>query len=289
MRRRIISEIQGGLGNQLFQYAAGRALALRGGCELLLDRRYFDHGPMAFGLHHFNIGRAVDLGKIPPRPRDKKGLKYTLMRRLGILPRLLREEGLGFDSRLMAPLSNVYVYGYRQSERYFADAERTVREDLRMITPPTAENARHLADIAACPAVSLHVRRGDYLLPVNQALFAAPALAYYSKALQLVASKMAQEPVVYVFSDEPQWARENLPMPFEKRVMEHNGPDKNYEDLRLMSACRHHIIANSSFSWWGAWLNPSPDKVVVAPERWFADPAVQNPDIIPDGWFKLAG
>ena len=88
-------------------------------------------------------------------------------------------------------------------------------------------------------------------------------------------------------NDDPAWVRENLVMPYEMRVMEHNDSNHNYEDLRLMSACRHHIIANSSFSWWGAWLNPSPNKIVVSPARWFADPQMVNDDIWPESWIRL--
>ncbi len=287
--RWVISKLYGGLGNQMFQYAAGRALAIRSNSTLLLDKRFFDaHQSTSFDLDRFNIRRVVGTGKFPPYHKENK-LLYFLWRHLKPGPQLVRETSPSFDNRLLKPLSGVYLDGYWQSERYFSDVAETIREDLRIITPPSPENAVHLAGIAVCPAVSLHVRRGDYLWPEHETLHGTCSMDYYAKALELVASHMAAEPVVYVFSDEPDWARDNLVLPFEKRVMSHNTTATSYEDMRLMSACRHHIIANSTFSWWGAWLNPSPEKIVVAPQRWFADPKIDNPDIIPDGWRRVAG
>jgi hypothetical protein len=288
MKRQIVSRIYGGLGNQLFQYAMGRAMAIRSQSSLLLDTRYFDSAPtVTFRLGHFNIGRTVTSGRLPPERKEGR-LRYLLWRSLRLPPHRVRESALRFDAAMLAPRTNVWLDGYWQSERYFADCIETIRNDLRILTPPSQENANHLAEIASCPAISLHVRRGDYLLPQNQALFAACSKQYYAKAVDLMASKMTGEPVIYVFSDDPDWARANLALPFEKRVIGHNGRSADYEDMRLMSACRNHIIANSSFSWWGAWLNPSPDKIVIGPASWFADPSVSNPDILPESWLPLS-
>ena len=160
---------------------------------------------------------------LPPQRKGQR-LKYFLYGQLGLLPELIVERGLGFNGRISLPDKDVYLDGYWQSERYFSDIAETIREDLRIVTPPSPENARHLDDIAAVPAVSLHVRRGDYLTPKHLALYGTCSMEYYAKALELVASRMTAEPVVYVFSDEPEWARDNLVLPFEKRVMAHNMP-----------------------------------------------------------------
>jgi len=287
MSGRVISRIYAGMGNQMFQYAAGRALALRSGSSFQLDCRHLQsRGSPPYGLSHFNVQRALVSGTLPPQRKGQR-IRHYFWRKLRLSPRLVEEKRPGFDERLLAHLTDVYLTGYRQSERYFADAADTIRVDFQFITPPDRDNAHHLERIRAEPAVSLHIRRGDYLLPLVQKQFGAPSLKYYSDAVNLIASKMAVQPVIYVFSDEPEWARDNLVLPFEMHVMAHNGPDKNYEDMRLMSACRHHVIANSSFSWWGAWLNPSPDKIVVAPKPWFIDPEIDNPDIAPSSWFRL--
>ena len=289
MNKRVISRIYAGMGNQMFQYAAGRALALRSGSTFQLDCRHLEsRGSPAYGLKHFNIGRALTTGKLPPQRKGQR-IRHFLWRKLKLPPLLIEQHGPSFDERLLAPLTDVFLNGYWQSERYFSDAADTIREDFRFITPPDLENARWLDEIANSPAVSLHLRRGDYLTPEVHSEFGMPTLEYYAKALEFVASRMTAEPVVYVFSDEPDWARDNLVLPFEKRVMAHNTAANSYEDMRLMSACRHHIIANSTFSWWGAWLNPSPEKIVVAPQRWFADPKFDIPDIVPDGWHRISG
>lgn len=289
MNRRVISRIYAGMGNQMFQYAAGRALALRSNSTFQLDCRPLEaRGAPACRLKHFNIVRALTPGKLPPQRKGYR-IRHYLWRTLKLPPLLIEQHGPAFDERLLTPLTNVFLDGYWQSERYFSDAANTVREDFRFITPPDLENARWLDEVASSPSISLHLRRGDYLKPEVYSAFGMPTVEYYTKALEFVASHMTAEPVVYVFSDEPDWARDNLVMPFEKRVMAHNGAERSHEDMRLMSACRHHIIANSSFSWWGAWLNPSPDKIVVAPQRWFADPKIDIPDIIPEGWNRVAG
>lgn len=289
MRSAVVVKIHAGLGNQMFQYAAGRALAARSGSRLVLDNRYFRYARLhAYGLHHFNIRHDEDPRALPPLLKGL-GVRHFLWKRLKLKPRLVAEASLAFDEQMLLPRANVYLDGFWQSERYFRDALETIREDFRIVTPPDRENARLAEEIEGCQAVALHVRRGDYLLPANQAIQGSCSLEYYARALEFVASRLREEPVVYVFSDDPGWARDNIKPSFATRVMDHNGPDRNYEDIRLMSACRHHIIANSTFSWWGAWLSRSPGKIVTAPKRWFANPRFHNPDITPESWHRIDG
>ncbi|WP_170119094.1 alpha-1,2-fucosyltransferase [Roseicyclus mahoneyensis] len=282
----------GGLGNQMFQYAAGRSLALTTGQDLVLDRRHYrrarEHG---YAMDVFELAdRPVPDAEMPPFPRERP-LAHMLWRLARRGPARLREAGPGYDPRVAQVTGPVWLEGYFQSERYFAKHRSVIRDELTVKMPPDPENARWLSRIKDEPrAVSLHVRRGDY---VQNAKFAALhgtcTPAYYTAALDHVAAQMGEEPVVFAFSDDPAWVSENLVLPAEIRVVGHNGPDRNYEDLRLMSSCRHHIIANSSFSWWGAWLNPNPEKIVAAPERWFANPEFENPDIWPTSWIKIPG
>tara|TARA_R110002020_G_scaffold993_5_gene4916 strand:- start:755 stop:1618 length:864 start_codon:yes stop_codon:yes gene_type:complete len=286
----IITHINGGLGNQMFQYAAGRALALRHGTDLLLDTRSFDGSTQfGYGLDHFAISaRMAEPGQLPPG-RRREPLRYLLWRGFGLKPRLVREDRLGFNPGFDALGDGVYLKGYWQSERYFKPFESALRDDFRIVTPPSRENAAILAELAQRPAISLHIRRGDYVRDARtNATHGTCSLDYYARGAERIAAQMTGAPLIVTFSDDPAWVRDNLRLPFEMRVMDHNDSDRNYEDLRLMSACRHHIIANSSFSWWGAWLNPSPDKIVVAPARWFADPKLVNEDIWPTSWIRLA-
>lgn len=288
-RTLVVVRIFGGLGNQMFQYACGRALALRTGGDLVLDWRDFRAGQgQVPGLSHLNITtRPAKAGDLPPA--RSQPLRHALWRALKQDPRLVRQRGLGFDPDIHALEGHICLHGYWQSERFFADAADMIRGELQVRAKPDQPNTMLLREIAQRPSVSLHVRRGDYVSnPKAHAVHGTCSLDYYNRAAEHVAGRMRQEPVFYVFSDEPDWAFDHLRLPFEQHIVTNNDSSHNYEDLRLMAACRHHIIANSSFSWWGAWLNPSADKIVVAPSPWFADPKISNPDILPPGWVALA-
>jgi hypothetical protein len=290
----IIVRIKGGLGHQMFQYATGRALALRTGLPLplVLDTRHYlrphEHG---YALDAFRLADTpIDAGLLPPAPRERP-IAHWWWRVRGRQPQLQREAGVALDPTIAAISGPAWIEGYFQSKRYFAGHAATIRADLTPKAAPDPENARWLAEIQAEPrAVSLHVRRGDY---VRSAHFAARhgtcTPDYYARALDHIVRQMGTAPVIFAFSDDPDWVRDNLRLPAEIRIPSHNDASRNAEDLRLMSACRHHIIANSSFSWWGAWLNPREDKIVVAPSRWFADPSTQNPDIWAAGWTRIDG
>jgi hypothetical protein len=282
----IISRLHGGLGNQMFQYAAGRAVALRTGRDLALDLRYFDEDvPFDFGLPNFSARFRVATPEELPPSKKVSPLGYGIWRGLRLQPRLVREKGLGFNPGVLTLRDTVYLHGYWQSEKYFEDCAQQIRTELTVSTPPSTANAEVLEHIQTTPAVSLHVRRGDYAS--NPAITAAHGLCspdYYARAIEHIAGRMAEKPVVFVFSDDPDWSETNLRFPFETRIVRGNSSQTSFEDLRLMSACRHHIIANSSFSWWGAWLNPSTDKIVAAPKDWFADPRMKNDDIQCADW-----
>ena len=284
----IYSRLLGGLGNQLFQYAAGRALSLRRGTGLVLDMRAASRAPAHFrpALHHFAIEHVS--GKSLP-PDKTQPLAYAFWRYGGGRPTFLRERGLGFNRAVFDAPDETYLHGYFQSEKYFADAIGTIRSDLRIVTPPDRENLAALEEIgAARMAISLHVRRGDYVNDTKgNRTHGTCDEAYYRAALDAVERRAGSGMTVFVFSDDPDWARSNLNLDRDLRVFDHNGPEQHYEDLRLMAACRHNVIANSTFSWWGGWLNPDPEKIVAAPARWFADPKVSNPDIRPDGWIAI--
>jgi hypothetical protein len=286
----IYARLVGGLGNQLFQYACARALALRRGVGVVLDLRELSRGAAhaVYGLNCFAIDARVGAAQELPPPRERV-LPYALWRAGMTQPRFLRERGLGVNAAVLAARDGTYLHGYFQSEEYFLDAEAQIRADLTITAAPSDENRRWLARIADdhC-AVSLHVRRGDYAGSAKgQAVHGTCDAAYYTRAVAALLDKVGIDPRFYVFSDDPGWARANLDLGAETVVLDHNPPAAAVEDMRLMGACRHHIIANSSFSWWGAWRNPAAAKVVVAPKRWFSDPALVNPDICPKGWLRV--
>ena len=285
----IVSHIFGGLGNQLFQFAFGRALAARLGVEFRFDYRSHRIPELShFCLHHFSIDAQQAERRGLPAIRHDGLLPYLRDRLRGSRFTLYEEKGIGFDPETLSLGDNTYLKGYWQSERYFRDQADLVRRHLQVVTPPGPETRRVMSEQDACLPVSLHVRRGDYVSNAKfNATYGTCSPEYYRAAALHLAEKSAREPVFFAFSDEPGWVRENLDLPFEIRVVGHNAPEAAYDDIRLMSRCRHHIVANSSFSWWGAWLNPDPGKIVVAPKRWFADARMQDHDLIPPEWVTL--
>lgn len=284
----IVSRLIGGLGNQMFQYAAGRALALRRGVPFRVDRRGFaSYKTHAFGLDCFRAdvkdAPADQLPGAAAESRINRLLRPFLRGPVRVHP----EKAFTFDPQVLALPDNTYLDGYWQSEQYFNDQAAAIREDFTVRHPPSAENQRWLERIAASNAVSLHVRRGDYVTnPSANAVHGTCDLDYYRRAVDHLRNASGADPAIFVFSDDPDWVAANLQLPFDMHLVRNNDAATNYEDLRLMSACRHHVIANSSFSWWGAWLDPAPDKIVVAPKRWFRSDEMDDTDLIPAAWVR---
>lgn len=291
----IVAQIIGGLGNQMFQYAAARALSIARGEELGLDTSAFDDYPLHQG---FELRRVFGIA-VPEVSHGELRRRYgwrisQLAMRLGarwrhfplVNPRIVIEPHFDFWSGLVDVPAASYLRGYWQSERYFGAYHDVIRADFRFAAPLDGAAKSWAESILSENAVSMHVRRGDYVSnPVTLAVHGVCALDYYVKAVEAVATRV-RNPVFYVFSDDLQWVRENLALAYPVRVVDVNTGKASYRDLQLMSMCKHNIIANSSFSWWGAWLNANPDKVVVAPSRWFAN-GPQPRDIYPVSWVAL--
>lgn len=288
----IVLRLYGGLGNQLFQYAAGRRLAHARNAELVLDLDWYAHTPAgvtarSFELQHYPIrARQADA-------REQAWCRLHNQRLLGRLPLLprrwrpCRENGFAFDARMLDLPDDSYLDGYWQSYRYFEDVAELIHTELTPVVPPGGGRDREIAAaIAGSEAVAVHVRRGDYV--TNQATNAthgACTLDYYRAAVDRILPHLAR-PHFFVFSDDPSWTRAHLALPGEVTFVDHNGPDSAFQDLRLMSLCHHQILANSSFSWWGAWLNRRPGRIVIAPRQWFAV-ARDTSALIPEDWIRL--
>ncbi|MFZ6027456.1 MAG: alpha-1,2-fucosyltransferase [Chloroflexota bacterium] len=197
-----------------------------------------------------------------------------------------RENG-SFDPLFLKAPANVYLHGYFQSERYFAANTALLRKEFSFRNEPTETNRKIARQIKATQAVSIHIRRGDYVSDTHtHQVHGVCSLEYYEESVKRVTSKV-MAPHFYVFSDDPVWVRENLHIEQPVTFISNNSPDQAHEDLHLMSLCQHHIIANSSFSWWGAWLNPNPDKIVMAPQRWYNDPNKDTRYLLPETWVKV--
>lgn len=294
----LVARVIGGLGNQMFEYAAARALSLRTNVPLVLDISAFaDYNLHVYCLNQFNIAgdvldqvEYVDVDKSKYVVRNSKSLIGRISRRLKLGRRLkvFRETDLVFDSEVLTLTDSTYLEGYWQSERYFIDQEQQIRSDFGLKSSPDAINQGWLEHINSVLAVSVHIRRGDYVTnPAANAIHGVCSIDYYQRAVEFLRSRIASELCFFVFSDDPEWSKNNIDFGAKTFFISHNDASKNYEDLRLMSACKHHIIANSSFSWWGAWLNADVNKIVVAPKRWFGGDEHDAKDLVPKEWVRL--
>lgn len=291
----IVTRLMGGLGNQMFQYAAGRALARRLGGELLVDRTWLESDEQLFETRrHYELdafrlqARSASPELVSKLEQRSNSRLNRLCRRLGLAasPVVLSEAGHVFDARIEAISGDVLLAGYWQSEKYFVHYADEIRSEFEFDEAPSDRSRELIEQMGAANSLSLHVRRGDYVSSEATSRFhGLMPIAYYRDAVQAVIERTG--PVeIFVFSDDIDWCKRGLEIPGQRlHYVDHN--TRGSEDMRLMSACRHHILANSSFSWWGAWLNPDPSKVVVAPAHWFQDPPIETPDLLPEGWLRL--
>jgi hypothetical protein len=266
----VVTRVYGGLGNQMFQYAAGLGLAERLSTRLLVDARWFrDVGPL--------VGRPFQLSAfgVAPSPGTVDRMRILVRR-----PRLFREDRPGYQPEIEGLHGDVVLDGYWQSERYFAHCEARVRAAFSF--PPST--APLLAQIRSSESVSLHVRRGDYVDEKRERRLGLMPLEYYDAAIALLRDELG-DPRFFVFSDDLEWCRGELGGRPDVAFADRAAPD--HEHMQLMASCRHNVVANSSFSWWGAWLNPNPEKIVVAPKQWFRDSSLEPTDLVPPAWLRL--
>jgi hypothetical protein len=198
--------------------------------------------------------------------------------------RRLKEKPFGFHERYRIQRGNRYLVGYWQSEKYFREIRQELLQQYTIRHPLSGQSRRIAEQMDACNSVALHVRRGDYLSNPNAAqLYEHLELDYYIRAVERFAANRSNVRV-FVFSNDIEWCCENLNLRCQVHYVDHNGPDRAEEDLVLMSRAACCVIANSTFSWWAAWLNHRQGKVVYAPDRWFRPGTLDGSDIIPAEW-----
>ena len=278
-------KLNGGLGNQMFQYAAARRLAehhktflkaffvstMAGDTKRQYDLGCFHLTPefSVTSLSRYEIKIRAMIGKLIPIEGEQ-----------------VTEKSFHFDPAILSLPDGVTLNGYWQSEKYFKDVEDLIRSDFEFKSPLTRKNAQIAKRIKACNSISLHIRRGDYAYdPKTNAFHGLINLDYYHRALAYIESKSPQSKV-FVFSDDIDWVRKSLKLP-KAEYIDWNQGNNSFKDMQLMSLCNYNIIANSSFSWWGAWLNSNPKKIIIAPRQWFKDQTIDTKDLIPTGWIKL--
>ncbi len=291
----VISNLLGGLGNQMFQYAAGRALSLHIGCDFRLDTRGFSN----YKLHNgFEISRVFGISPTTATDSDIRqalgwrstefALKFLRRFQFGLLTgnALRIERSFEYCPNFWLLNSPIYLLGYWQSEQYFKKYEGNIRDDFKFQVPTDSLIIDILSRIECSNSIALHVRRGDYITcSATAAIMEVCPVEYYIRAISLVGRRI-ENPKFYVFSDDIDWCKYNIPIEFPVEYISGNRGSRSYIDMQLMSACKHQIISNSSFSWWAAWLNSNPWKIVVAPKKWFRKSPC-NFDVIPSEWISL--
>lgn len=323
----IIIRISGGIGNQLFQYAMGRALSLQndgfdnaGGkmptSSLKLDIHFYGLGiepDRSFKLTHFNIPGISDIIATPtdfkkagipdPSRQDicskmrRALLRQSESRKPLAERKIILEPKFGFCPEITGVKGDHYLSGVWQSEKYFAGYAEQIRKDLEL-SAPLSKAAGEMAekiDSAGAGSISMHIRRGDQVKdPKLLKKHGDLDIDYYGRAVGYISGKIAMKasPHLFIFSDDIEWCKQNVMLndsagsPLTTTyVSAANIPD--YEELVLMSICKNNIIAKSSFSWWGAWLNRNPDKIVVVPKQRFGSETGEPDDLIPTSWIKL--
>lgn len=294
--RTVVTAIGGGLGNQMFQYAVGRRLAHVNNAPLLLyleDRFVGKRAYRPYGLGQLAItGRQAthaEAGGLRRVSRTRRRLSKVLpFLAAPPDPEVVREENLLFNPAILSLTGRVKLTGAWQCERYFSDIASIIREEFSLRGDLDDRNREALARIEAGPSAFLHVRRGDYVThPKVVKIFGTCSPDYYREAVRILHERAGPDLRIFVFSDDPAWVREMRIGGEGAEIVDWNA-DRPERDLALMRRCRHAVIANSSFSWWGAWLGDDGDsnRIVIAPRVWL----IGRPDyrdIVPERWLKL--
>lgn len=292
----IIVHITGGVGNQMFQYALGYSLSQTLSYKLKLDISEFDDYDLH--LRNYELGLfdiEVDVAtmyEVQRLKEKKKNILAAIFRKLkiNIIPiatGYYQEPHYHFDENIFNIQGDTYIQGYWQSEKYFKEYRDDVLKQFTLKKEIHTKTKEYLQKINKTEAISLHVRRGDYVSSEHSSkIHGTCSLDYYKNAIIHI-EKSTKNPHFFIFSDDLDWAKANLTFIDNKTFVELDKNIPDQEEMYLMSKCQHNIIANSSFSWWGAWLNQNADKIVIAPKQWFLDSSMNIKDLIPDDWVCL--
>lgn len=290
-----IIKLNGGLGNQMFQYATARAICDR--APVLLDLFFFtkyksqdDYTPRSFELGVFENLQAKPLSSffekvLYSEEKFFKVLKFFIYSRM----QKIVQRDMEYMGSLRRNKGHVYLNGYFQSERYFSKIRNQLLQEFCFPVLDTENLSRQYFIQSVSTSVSIHVRRGDYLKPHNNKVHGILPLRYYTKAISNI-EQQVENPYYFIFSDDPNWCEKNFNFLSGKfTIITNNDSSTAWKDMCLMTKCNHHIIANSSFSWWGAWLSTFDKKIVVAPQKWYAgeERNKYSEYIIPQSWIRL--
>lgn len=290
----IVSKLIGGLGNQMFQYAAGKSLALKRNVDVKVDvtelhenagnkftqRKFeldvFNSNIQIASAHEADISKFKKLNKVSESIQKIFPFLFSSL--------YFVERGSQFNLDFFNSPKQCYLNGFWQSQLYFIDFEKEIRKDFTFNESIIQLNELYSEKINAVNSVSIHVRRGDYVSSSEANKFhGLCSLDYYNSAVNFMRDKQSQIEL-FIFSDDIDWCKQNFKYDVPINFIETNNA---HHDLYLMTQCKHNIIANSSFSWWGAWLNNNAKKLIIAPKQWFVDTSVNTKNIIPESWIKI--
>jgi hypothetical protein len=284
----IIIKLKGGLGNQLFQYAFGRFLAEKNKDILKIDIEGLEQTTKdtqrKFLLEKFNISSPI--AEIQEIEKIKYPFGFLSKIKRGIDSKIFRKFHVNFEPELLKLNADIYLDGFFQSELYFKNIEDIIRKELTLkdpLSPLAQEFANQIKSNSQ--SVSIHIRRGDYVSNSSAHKHHGTCDIKYYKHAILKIKESVSSPAFFIFSDDIEWVKENLKIDDATYVSNPNLTE--CEELLLMSYCSHNIIANSTFSWWGAWLNQNENKIVIAPQKWLNTDISKQPDIIPSTWIKI--
>jgi hypothetical protein len=294
----IIIKLTGGIGNQMFQYSLGRVLSIKKNTNLKLDNTAYEKdykNKRKYALCVFNIKAEIASNK------DLKIYKTTFLKKLiesfmfklfnatvVLTKNYIKEKNFFFQPEIINVSKEIYLDGYWQSEKYFEDYADAIRDDFKFKDYLMDNQNINIAKvIQSTESISVHVRRGDYIQDkMNFNKIGVCSSNYYNKCFKYILGKVV-DPSFFIFSDDISWAKENLKVPCKCTFVDINSGDNGWKDLFLMSQCKHNILANSSFSWWAAWLNKNPKKIIISPDPWFKSDLFDTKDLVPENWIKV--
>ena len=278
----IIVKLKGGLGNQLFQYAFGRFLAVKNNAEVKFQFLLIDKGDTQ---REYKLDKYNTVAKIATKDEVEKmnGMITKIVKLINT--KIFKRYNTGYEPSVLKA-TNGYMEGFWQSYKYLEPIRDTLLNEITLREPIEKKYQELLNKIENNDSVSLHGRRGDYVNdPKTKKMHNTFGLEYYENAIRIIGEKIP-EPIFFVFSDDIEWVKENIKINFTTTFV--SDPNmKDHEELMIMSKCKHNIIANSSFSWWGAWLNKNPNKIVIAPQKWFNNLSMSTDNLIPESWLKI--
>lgn len=289
----IIVRVTGGLGNQMFQYAMYKSLEKKGKLVKLDSKSFYETKKEHNG---YELERIFDIKPNKPTKEDlEKFDENNISTLFKIKRKLFGDKKFVYDTKEyifnkdVYKLKNSYLNGYWQSIKYFEGIENDIKKDFRFKNQLDNKNLEILNEIENSNSISIHIRRGDYMSPENYNMYGCIATpTYYKKAIKVIEEKV-ENPTFFVFSNDMDWVKKNIQINSRVFYIDINSGNGSYKDMQLMSNCKHNIIANSSFSWWGAWLNENKNKIVVAPKKWINREDVDSDkiELFCEGWTLL--